>query len=70
MLPKVKIFALFPCRFFKVMDDFTSTCGEGEFALLQIYFKQKFLDSEIEVTSFHLPQSWIIMQRFALIASS
>ncbi|KAG5340957.1 PTP5 phosphatase, partial [Acromyrmex heyeri] len=30
MLPKVKIFALFPCRFFKVMDDFTSTCGEDE----------------------------------------
>lgn len=25
-------FVLFPYRFFKVMDDFMSTCGEGEFA--------------------------------------
>lgn len=40
ILSKVKIFALSPCRFFKVMDDFMSTCGEGEFALLQIYFKR------------------------------
>lgn len=30
---EVKICDLFPSRFFKVMDDFTATCGEGEFTI-------------------------------------